>query len=264
MPATTYKITGQTGPTSATGYDISYPQCNSAYPTGQTFAIVGVNGGVANDANSCFASELTWALTSPGLTSPYVQPAVSLYINTADPGPVVGDWPTSEGACTSGWTTACAYVYGEQRAAYSYGLAYNANQSVAETAPWWLDIETANSWATSTTPNYTALNIAAIQGFIAGLQSPNTVPGATATYALGAGGSIGVYSTGSQWKQITGQTATTTQSAFNGALLPDWVAGARTLKGAQSNCSAGFTGAPATLSQYHSTTFDADYRCPVS
>ena len=254
------------GSSSSNGYDISYPQCGSPYPSGQ-FGVVGVNGGLANDANGCLASELSWALSSPGLVSP-AQPSASLYINTADPGPAPGvaDWPASGtsaayGTCTpGGWTTACAYVYGEQRAAYSYGLAYNANQAVAENDPWWLDIETTNSWATSTTPGYAQLNIAAIQGFIQGLRSPNQVPGATTSYAAGAGAAIGVYSTAAQWSQITGLGPTTTTNAF-GALLPDWVAGARSLKQARSNCSASFTGARVTLSQA-ATTYDADVRCP--
>lgn len=237
-----------------TGYDISYPQCGSAYPANPAFGIVGVNGGLANDANSCFSSELSWAQGSTGLTSP-PQPAVSLYINTADPGPgtstrPIADWPTSGsstayGTCTGGWTTACAYVYGEARASYSYGLVPS---TTALSAPWWLDIETANSWATSSTSGYTSLNIATIQGFIAGLQSS------------GAGGSVGIYSTASQWQTITGLNATTSQSYFSSQ--PDWVAGAGSLAGAKSNCSASFTGGRVTLAQYPSGGFDADYACP--
>lgn len=72
-----------------------------AYPTGQAFGIVGVDGGVANDANRCFRSELSWALASPGLRSP-PQPAASLYINTGDPGPIPGvsDWRDQDGPPT--------------------------------------------------------------------------------------------------------------------------------------------------------------------
>jgi hypothetical protein len=252
---------------SSTGYDVSYPQCAGPYPSGQAFGVVGVNGGLANDANSCFASELQWALSSPGLTSPS-QPPASVYVNTANPGPAPGvtDWPTSGsstayGSCDGSWSAACSYVYGEQRAAYSYGLVYNTNASVAASDPWWLDIETQNSWATSTTPNYTQLNVAAIQGFIQGLRDPNQVPGATTSYSAGAGGPIGIYSTPSQWSQITGLGAQTTAGAFGGSAPPDWVAGARSAKQARSNCSQSFTGAPVTLAQYSSGGYDADLRC---
>jgi hypothetical protein len=238
------------------GYDISYPQCRVAYPSGQAFGIVGVNGGLANDANSCLGSELSWALASPGILSP-PQPAGSLYINTADPGPAPGvtDWPTSGmtagyGVCNASWSQACAFLYGQQRAQYSYGLVSAANPSAASAAPWWLDIETTNSWATSTTPNYSGLNIAAIQGFVAGL------------HGAGAIAAVGVYSTANQWSQITGLTPQTTAAAFGGASPPDWVAGTGTRKGAQSRClSGGFTGATPTLAQYSSGGYDADLRC---
>jgi hypothetical protein len=140
-------------------------------------------------------------------------------------------------------------VYGQQRATYSYGLVSAINPNVASTAPWWLDIETVNSWATSSTPGYTGLNIAAIRGFIDGLIN------------AGAAAPVGIYSTGSDWSAITGLNATTTSSAF-GSSPPAWIAGSRALKGAQSKCaSVGFTGANPTLAQYSSNGFDGDLRC---
>jgi hypothetical protein len=243
---------GGGGGTSA-GYDISYPQCTTGYPSSPAFGIVGVNGGLANDANKCFGSELQWALASPGLAN---QPKASLYINTANPGPAPGvtDWPTSGstpsyGTCDGSWSKACSYVYGEQRADYSYGLVAATSSTVAASAPWWLDIETANSWATSATGGYTQLNIAAVQGFIAGLRGS------------GASGSVGVYSTAYQWNQITGLTAQTTGSGL-GSSPPGWIGGTGQLKQAQNNCSTGgFTGVSPTLAQYSSGGFDADLRC---
>ena len=86
------------GPSSSstTGNDISWPQCGGSYPSGQAFGIVGLTGGLANRLNSCFASELSWALgSSGGLTS---VPLASLYVNTADPGQLISqvtDWPTN-------------------------------------------------------------------------------------------------------------------------------------------------------------------------
>ncbi|HET9719620.1 MAG TPA: hypothetical protein VFP55_06050 [Solirubrobacteraceae bacterium] len=246
---------GGGGGSTTAGYDISYPQCSAAYPASPAFGIVGVNGGLANDANPCLGSELKWALDSAGLSN---QPNASLYINTADPGPAPGvtDWPGSGsspyGTCGGGWTEACSYVYGQQRAAYSYGVASGVNASVAAANPWWLDIETSNSWATSTTSQYTQLNIAAIRGFIDGLTG------------AGATGPVGIYSTAAQWNAITGLTAQTTAS---GLVLstppPDWVAGPRASpRTAQSNCSSGgFTGASPTLAQYSSGGYDADLRC---
>ena len=238
-------------PPSGTGFDISYPQCGRSYPSGGAFGIVGVNGGLANDANGCLGSELTWAQATPGLASP-PQPSTSLYINTADPGNGVADWPRSGnttlyGSCSGSWSQACAYIYGQQRASYSYGLVAGSNSGLASTAPWWLDIETANSWATATNAsNWAALNVATIQGFIVGLQGS------------GASAAIGFYSTASQWQAITGQGAA--NSSFPTA--PDWVAGAGSLSQAQANCSASFSGGRVALAQFPSSGFDGDYACP--
>lgn len=223
---------GGGGAGTSAGYDISYPQCTTSYPANPQFGIDGVNGGLANDANPCFGSELAWALASPGLTD---EPNASLYINTANPGPAPGvsDWPTSGtspyGSCDGSWSQACSYLYGQARADYSYGLASTTNASVASQNPWWLDIETADSWATSSTAGYTQLNIAAIQGFIAGLRGS------------GASGQIGIYSTASQWSAITGLDAQTTTGGLGlSSAPPDWVAGPHaSLKLARSNCSTG-------------------------
>jgi len=94
------------------------------------------------------------------------------------------------------------------------------------------------------------LNIAAVQGFIAGLHS------------AGATGPIGIYSTSAQWKDIEGLTGQTTPTAFNGQ-LPDWVAGTdATLTQAHQNCTnGGFTGVAPTLAQYRIGQLDADLRC---
>jgi hypothetical protein len=246
-------------PPAGSGYDISYPQCNAAYPSGQAFGVVGVNGGLANDANPCLRSELAWAAASPGLSSPS-QPPASLYANTADPGNGVADWPsptkgtaggsTPYGSCDGSWSTACAYVYGQQRATYTYGLAAGAGSAVnPATAPWWLDVETANSWAkASNSPNWAALNIATLQGFVAGLKG------------AGAGATVGFYSTAYQWQAITGLTAQTTPSYFPTS-EPDWVAGAGSYAQAQSDCSASFTGGRVALGQFPSGAFDGDAAC---
>ena len=49
-------ISGRSLP--ATGYDASFPQCSGSYPSNPLFGIVGVNGGLANNANRCISGEL--------------------------------------------------------------------------------------------------------------------------------------------------------------------------------------------------------------
>ena len=234
----------------ATGYDVSYPLCSGSYPSNPLFGIVGVNGGLANNANPCLRGELHWARDAPGQKRPK-QPPLSLYINTANPGANhVADWPgggttPAYGSCNGLLTNACSYLYGEQRAAHSYHLVAVLDAVAAETAPWWLDVELGTSWAGTY-----QLNIAALRGFIAGLRN------------AGATGSIGIYSTSAQWHDITGLTAQTTRATFD-AELPGWVAGTEaTLAQARQNCtSGGFTGVAPTLAQYRIGPLDADLRC---
>jgi hypothetical protein len=237
----------------AAGYDVSYPQCHGSYPSSPIFGVVGVNGGLARNANPCLSAELQWARDAPGQTRPK-QPSLSLYIDTGNPGAHhVTDWPkagtaSAYGACNGLLTNACSYVYGEQRAAYSYRLVAALDPVTARSAPWWLDVELELSWAGTY-----QLNIAALQGFIAGLRH------------VGASGRIGIYSTAAQWKEITGLTAQTTATAFH-RRPADWVAGTTaTLTQARQNCaSGGFTGVAPELAQYRFGPFDADLRCTTT
>ena len=234
------------------GYDVSYPQCSGSYPANPRFGIVGVNGGLANTANRCLSDELRWARDTPGQKRPE-QPPLSLYINTGNPGAHrVADWPSggtapTYGSCNGMLTNACSYLYGEERAAHSFHLV-SAVDSVAAAAPWWLDVELVASWAGTY-----ELNIAALQGFVAGLRS------------AGASGPIGIYSTSAQWKDITGLTAQTTPKAFHGR-LPAWVAGTQaTLAQARQSCAGGgFTGVAPKLAQYRIGRLDADLRCTTT
>jgi hypothetical protein len=265
------------------GNDISYPQCGKAFPSAPAFGIVGINGGLANDLSPCFGpssaypsytrTELYWAVSaSTGATS---QPKASLYVNTADPGNMyngkpIADWPTSGstpyGTCTTtvvgGFTVgqnspACAWQYGHDRAAQdvswlvSAATAINGQSpavAVPATAagyPWWLDVETVNSWQSGTSGQ--AMNIADLQGMIAALQAA----GATST---------GAYSTSAQWNQITGGTTSSAAGSLYG--IPDWIPGATRLSGAITNChQPSFTGGKVTVTQWVSRSTDHDHAC---
>ncbi|MEA2302697.1 MAG: hypothetical protein QOE44_3232 [Solirubrobacteraceae bacterium] len=242
------------------GYDVSFPLCGAALPAGAAFGIVGVNAGLANNANPCLAAELAWAAATPGLPSPLVPPA-SLYLNTADPGPAVASWPTPAnggaapptpyGPCDGSWSPACAYLYGAARALYSFAVAASAGSAVGPgSVPWWLDVENESSWArASDLPGWSAVNVATLKGFVAGLRG------------AGAGGTIGFYSTPLQWRDITGLDAGSSPAQF-GASAPDWIAGVGSLGEAQSRCQDSFSGGPVRLAQYALAGLDGDYACP--
>jgi hypothetical protein len=234
------------------GYDISYPQCNAAFPGGGAFGIAGVNGGRPFGPNPCLgtgdgASELSWAGAS-----------AALYANTADPGPALSThWPNGQSSpkeCNTAAnpgsdTPECHYDYGWNAAADSYQDAVNAYLSLgwapsgAARTPvanqWWLDVETANSW--TSTPS---LNVQALRGEVDYLSS------------VGAAG-VGFYSSAGDWQTITGST-----TAFSAD--PAWLAGASSLSDAQTRCrAAGFTGGASALVQFVSGGFDDDYRCAL-
>ncbi|MDQ0079639.1 hypothetical protein [Arthrobacter oryzae] len=240
------------------GNDVSWPQCGKTLPTGQAFAIVGVTGGLANNTNPCLAEQLTWAATSTGVT---VQPKVALYVNTANPGHEGSWWPSSNiypddsdmevanpyGTCRHEVDHACSYMYG-------YAKAYDDATIRGVTNPgnyfWWLDVETENSWQTDT-----ALNRATLEGMVDYFTSIT----AGRKNAEGKDAGVGIYSTGYQWGIIAG----TVPSSSSLTALPSWLAGARTLRGAKSNCSLpGLTpDSPVTVTQYVSAGLDYDYSC---
>src|SRR5215203_3987708 len=188
---------------STIGYDISWPQCGGAYPTNAAFGIVGVNAGIVFSPNPCLADELVWAGGAAG----------ALYANTGNPGPVLSKhWPSgqvSPAFCdpSNVDTAECAFDYGYNASLDSFAharAAYGAIGLAGSPAgsPWWLDVETSNSWRSDV-----SLNVEALRGAVEYLRSEGVR-------------SIGFYSTQQQWNTITGGT-----TAFAG--YRSWVAGAR-------------------------------------
>lgn len=244
-----------TGNTDLVGNDISWPQCDKALPSGQAFAIVGVTGGLANNTNPCLPAQLAWAAGSTGGTS---QPKVALYVNTANPGHAGSWWPSSNiypdaevanpyGTCSGAVDLACSYMYGYAKA---YDDANRRGVASPGTYFWWLDVETGNSWQTRTD-----LNRADLEGMVAYFKSIT----AGRKDAEGKAAGVGIYSTSYQWGTIAGTVPS--GSSLRG--LPSWLAGAKTLRGAKSNCSlAGLTpGSPVAVTQYVSAGLDYDYAC---
>jgi hypothetical protein len=218
------------------GYDVSYPQCGKALPTSPAFGIVGVNDGIAYSANPCLATQYAWALRSSSTS----QAKVQFYANTGNPGPQVSThWPTGQQTprvCAGAWDADCSYDYGWNAAQDSFKDASAATSfGAASNAPWWLDVESANSWSADQSTNGSA-----IQGAVDFLKA-NVL-------------SVGLYSNASSWSSIVGST-----TVF--ASLPSWVPGARTEKAAKANCGVTITGGPAKYAQYASGGLDADYAC---
>lgn len=239
----------KTTASSATGWDISWPQCPNDFPRGGAFGIVGVTNGRPWGANPCLGAEYKWATSRPL--------APDLYMNTANPNGTSSFYcycnPTPE-SCAAPYTgSGCAYDYGWYAAQNALTTATDTIGAAAGSATWWIDVETSNTWAG--TP---VANAADVQGSIDYLRSTG-VP------------TVGIYSTPSQWKTITGSYTTSSEASYENAwgfsspyLLnqsPDWVAGARNAQQAPAYCSDTFTGVAVRLSQFPFEGFDADYLC---
>ena len=269
-----------TAPT--TGSDISYPQCSATPPANQLFGVVGVNGGTAKDFNPCLATQFAWASRTAGTTP---QGTASLYVNTANPGAQSSWWPTSDSdqpdvdaagpqdalpaapvtyptggapgcsAAVDPYGPACSYVYGYVRAEQAVEYAKETlGTGYSGTLRWWLDVETSNTWAGPATANSASLAGAAT--YLARIGQ-----------AADGVSRVGVYSSTAQYRSITGGTGSAVPKLPDGSPsplvgLPEWGAGAPSLKGAQSNCGVTpFTGGTITMTQFVSGAFDYDVSC---
>ena len=235
----------------ATGFDISFPQCTESLPPSPGFGVVGVNGGTTFSVNRCLTRELAWAKGA-------ANGAPAFYANTEDPGPAnASNWPTNQQApraCAGTNSVACSYDYGWNAARLAFANAVNAEKEIGASSPtasaisasWWLDVETGNKWETleygrtSATGTY---DEASIEGMIASFDNIGIA-------------SVGLYSTSQQWKVITVRTA----SAFPS--VPVWLAGFGLLAAAEVGCgSSSFTGGRVAMIQYGSMGYDGDYAC---
>lgn len=243
------------------GNDISWPQCNNSFPSGQAFGIVGINGGLATTTNPCLSTQLLWAGQSLGTAN---QAKVQLYVNTGNPGdvtPLVASWPQNNtdplgntspnpyGTCDGTITTACAWQYGWNRAVDDIQhkfipAAVSANvDAVPSDYPLWLDVETTNSWESGSSD---------------ALMRNRVDLEAMVTYFQSIRIQVGIYSTNYQWGVIVGSVPS--NSNLNG--LANWRPGASDLTGAQANCSLSplTPGGAISMTQF-TTNFDNDYSC---
>lgn len=223
------------------GFDISWPQCSSSFPTKPVFGIVGVTDGRPDTTNGCFSAEYTWAA---GATEALSIPP-QLYVNTANPGPGDATWigETGPKPCGHKEPAGCSYDYGYQAGEEAFAYASESDSSAAAQT-WWLDVETANSWM-----HQSADNIEAIHGVIDGL-------------AANDANAVGIYTNASSWRTITG--GDTSDFSTRPVWFPTGLAWSNTTT--PGHCGqAAVTGGTVTLVQYgtnqNGVSYDGDYKC---
>jgi hypothetical protein len=225
------------------GFDISFPQCDAPEPASPAFAVVGVNGGRAFTGNPCLARQYVWSLGAASL----VQPRSAFYMNTGNPGLQSPHWPsagtTKPQPCDGSASASCAYDYGWLAAQDAYARARSVAGDGANLSPWWLDVETANSWSDDHVSN-----AADLEGAVDYLRSMNV-------------STIGIYALAADWEDIVGATSASAPENAPFAGLPSWRPGARSSQDAPSWCSRSVTGGRVLFVQYPSGGFDANLSC---
>jgi hypothetical protein len=244
------------------GIDVSWPQCGKRLPSDKAFAIVGVNGGLANTTNDCLSEQLMWGSQSQGGTN---QELLQLYVNTANPGGLnTASWPKSnvdsagnttnnpEGTCDGGDSLACAWQYGWNRAEEDVRLRFAPAAAVAgvDVDPaayiWWLDVETENTWKFGGTQSDYESNVAVLEGM--------------AAYFNSVGARVGLYSTGFQWGQIVGNAVADSSNLIG---LDNWRPGGASLSTSKQACAADSltAGGRVVMTQFVSKNLDYNYSC---
>jgi hypothetical protein len=202
--------------------DISWPNCNIKQTTTYAYGIVGVTGGLDFRPNTCLAQETHWFAS------------YSLYMNTGYPGEKIAHKSDATPLqCSSADSGCFAYNYGYNAALYA--LNYAALQN-AHSPLWWLDVETDNSWSSST-----AINEATLEGANAAIQHHIMMP------------VVGFYSSPYQWNTIVGNWQNDSYT---------WIGtgGLDKATGEQGCTETSFTGGPVILSQY-TLKFDENVPC---
>lgn len=234
------------GTSTASGHDVSYPQCGAALPVRGDIAVVGVNAGTGTTTNPCLAEQLAWA----DAPTPDGQARTGdVYVNTANPGHLADWWPTADltvaglpapnpyGTCHAAEDAACAYVYG-----WSIGTDDVLARGVTRPADrvWWLDVETMNTWSWDR-----AANRAVLEGMTDAIRR--------------TGARVGIYSTSRQWRTIVGAVPASSRLAG----LPAWLSGSATPAGAAAACAASplTPGGSVVMAQWVSGSIDRDTAC---
>lgn len=211
-------------PAGATGYAISYPQCNKIYPAIPfDFGILGVTRGHSLSPNPCFKKELEWANKA--------KYAPSFYINLDFP-PNIKESLIQSFGCVLNDQKCMAYHYGYHIAKYAHTYAVSQG---AVLGTWWLDIQIISKWSLDQN-----INAQVVLGAIDYFKKQNILTGLSTTPY--------------QWNQIVGSLKTD---------MPNWIPGRTNKKVAMKYCLNGKNYSNGSVEQlaYIENGFEAIYAC---
>ncbi|MFA7297445.1 MAG: hypothetical protein WC211_09740 [Dehalococcoidia bacterium] len=214
-----------------TGLDVSWPQCGKQLPmTPLAFAVVGVDNGKAFTSNPCFAEQYRWAGSTGTL------PALYFTLRSPQGATAARGFEGPAGVCAASDARCIARNYGYHAAREARAYAVQQAGPPPSTM-WWLDIETMSHWSTDQ-----AANAEVVRGAIEYLKEQGVL--------------FGVYSTRTQWNQITGGLALPEG-------LPLWIAGAHDKADAPTMCTPryAFGGGQLWLVQYIANNLDHNHVC---
>jgi hypothetical protein len=199
-------VAAATGPfvAGSSGFDVSYPNCSSPLPNGDSFAIVGVTGGRPFSTYSCFGDLWNAAKTAIAEKSGATE---SLYFNTGYSGAygkdISSSCSTAEESSFTGPTGLSRHLQKQAEQAWEIGCS-EVDYAIAAfkaagvgPAPTMLfaDIETGNSWSNNVT-----LNQYAIDGISWGMVNLRSDTNQLTV------GYTGIYSSAKMWTTITGSS----------------------------------------------------------
>jgi hypothetical protein len=231
-------------PSGGMGHDVSHPQCGVALPADNgAFGIVGINKGRPFTTNPCIGAQYQWAKGTPF--------GAGVYLNTSNPAPSDSTyWPQSGSKdpalcidARSKTDFGCTYDYGWHAAANALSTGMAVDRAITQRT-WWLDVEIENRWTGDGTSN-----TAMVQGMNDYLRSHGVAE-------------VGLYSTGYQWRKITGGYTGSSAGSYQAAWKPQftpmyplahaplWLATYAESNVAKMMCTTSFTGAKTRMVQY--------------
>jgi hypothetical protein len=205
------------------GFDISWPQCDGAYPGVHNVGTVGITDGRPFSTNACLQTEWGWAKASnfPGGAQAYW----NLELDGTSTGPH---------HCGADDHDCRAYDYGQVTAMDTIARATSLG---VRPDFWWLDVEIGNNWSDV----HLDWNARTVQGAI--------------DYFNARGLPVGIYSSYDQWFMIVPDNYRPN--------VPVWRAVVGDASMAPTMCaqSHSFTAGPVYMVQYDDHRFDQDYIC---